>query len=53
MNGIRELGIDELEQVNGGLVFIPIAIAFGKGALQGAAVVGLGVLALDALGVIE
>lgn len=46
-----ELSLDDLSDATGGaLPLIPIAIAFGKGMLTGASVVGLVAAAGDAFG---
>ena len=49
MNATRELSAQEIDQVSGGIAFIPIIVAFGKGAAAGAAAAYLVATALDAL----
>lgn len=49
MNATRELSAQEIDQVSGGFVFIPIAYALGKGLLVGIAAGTIVATALDAL----
>lgn len=50
---MRSLSDFELDQVSGGLLFVPLAIAFGKGLLVGSGVAGFGLIVADAAGLIE
>jgi hypothetical protein len=53
-DSIQMLSDAEIDGVTGGaIMFIPLAIAFGKGALWGAGVAGLGLIAADVVGLVE
>ena len=49
MNATRELSAQEIDQVSGGIAFIPIIYAFGKGLAAGVAAGTIVAAALDAL----
>jgi hypothetical protein len=49
MNATRELSAQEIDQVSGGIVFIPIIVAFGKGLGYRIAAGTIVATALDAL----
>jgi hypothetical protein len=49
---MRELTIQEIQQAQGSLAFIPLAIAFGKGAMTGAGAASLVIAIADVADII-
>ena len=49
---MKELSSEQLSEVQGGVAFIPIMLAFGKGAAAGAGVASLIVAVADVLDLI-
>ena len=50
---IIDLNDEEIDAIAGGPLWVPLLIAFGKGALTGATAAGLAVAAADALDLVD